>query len=98
MFGLALDDGRLGGAYRGGAALRGDGLSDEIDARLRGRRRCQRSAERERDGRCKNTQHDFLPCDVMQTRWFAMALSRAREQSPRTRPRWAFRLQPTCPI
>ena len=55
----------FGGAYRSGAALRGDGLSGEFDARLRGRRRCQRSAERERDGRCKNTQHDFLPCDLI---------------------------------
>ena len=65
MLGLALDDGRLGGAERIGAALRGDGLFDEIDARLRGRRLRQRRAERERDGRCKNTQHDFLPCDVI---------------------------------
>ena len=55
----------LGRRYRSGAALRGDGLFDQIDARLRGRRRCQRSAERERDGGCKNTQHDFLPCDVI---------------------------------
>src|SRR5262249_60578155 len=34
MLGLALDDGGLSRAERGGAALGGDGLSDEIGARL----------------------------------------------------------------
>ena len=43
---------------RSGAALRGDGLFDQIDARLRGRRLRQRRAECERDGECNNTQHD----------------------------------------
>jgi hypothetical protein len=62
MLGLALDDGGLGCTDRSGAALRGDGLFDQIDARLRGRRLRQRRTERERDGGCNNTQHDFLPC------------------------------------
>jgi len=50
----------LGGAERGGAALRGDGLYDEIDARLRGRRLSQRRTERERDRGHENRKHDFL--------------------------------------
>jgi hypothetical protein len=60
MLGLALDDGGLGRADRGGAALRGDGLLDEVDARLRSRRLRQRRAENERGRRHENTQHDFL--------------------------------------
>ena len=60
MLGLALDDGGLGGADRGGTALRGDGLLDEIDAGLRGRRGSQRRAERERERGHENAQHDFL--------------------------------------
>src|SRR5262245_34241765 len=61
MLGLALYDGGLGGAQRCGAALRRDGLSYEIGARLRSRRLRQRRAEHERDGDHANTPHDFLP-------------------------------------
>ena len=60
MLGLALDDGGLGGTERGRAAHSGDGLLDEIDARLRGRRLHQRRAEHERDGGYENTHHGFL--------------------------------------
>ncbi len=67
MLGLALDDGGLGGAERRGAALRGDGLSYEVGARLRGRRLRQRRAEHERSGGYKNTPHDFLPIVRLQT-------------------------------
>jgi hypothetical protein len=74
MLGLALDDGGLGGAERGGAALRGDGLYDEIDARLRGRRLGHRRPEHERDGWHENAQHDFLLVRACKHRWFAVAL------------------------
>jgi hypothetical protein len=59
MLGLALDDGGLGGGECRRAALCGDGLLYQLDARLR---RCRlRRAKRECDGGYKNTLHDVLP-------------------------------------
>lgn len=49
MLSFALDNSGLGKAERCYAALRGDGLSNEIDARLRERRLRQRCAENERE-------------------------------------------------
>ena len=79
MLGLALDDGGLGRADLGGAALRLDRLLDQVDARLRGSRLNQRRAQCERGGGYQNTPHDVLPlCLIANVVGLRAPLSRGR--------------------
>src|SRR6267378_2864834 len=77
MLGLAFDDGGLGGAERRRAALCGDGLFYQVDARLRRCRLHLRRTQHECDSGYENTPHGVLPI-VWWQRWLVrLAVSSA---------------------